>query len=350
MAKSACHWSRTGSSVRSISTARSDFIHYSSSGSVSAWKVGAVSQIIDDVRIRATWSRDIRQPSLLDLFDPGASQAQVVIDPVTNATTSITTLIAGNRNLKPEKAETFTTGIVLTPGFMPGLNASVDYYAINIRDALVTPTADQVLRNCAAGNQNFCALVQRNASNVLTGLLVGPVNAASLKTAGIDFQLDYRFDALGGSMNFTVLGNYITKLSTDALGTVQRPINSLNSTFAGPNKFRSTFTLSYKGERMGATAQVRTIGSGKLNTTWGPRDVDDNKVPAVAYLDLRANYFIDSGNKIQAYVAVDNVLNRKPPIIPNAPTVAFAYFFVPTRTELYDFLGRQFRFGIRARF
>ncbi len=327
------------------------YTHYSSSGSVSAWKVGAVSQIIDDIRVRATLSRDIRQPSLLDLYDPGASQAQVVPDPLNgNIPTSITTLIAGNRNLKPEKAKTFTAGIVLTPQFLPGLNASVDYYSIKIEDALATPNVTQVLENCQAGNANFCALIQRDSNNLLRGVLVGPVNAAFLKTSGIDFQLDYRFPALGGDMNFSVIGNYITHLSSNSLGTLSRPLNSLNNGLSGPNKFRSTITLGYKSDRWGGTIQVRTIGSGMLDSRWGAKNVDDNRVPAVAYLDLRANYFVDSAKRVNFYVAADNVLNKKPPIIPNDPNSAFAYFFVPTRTELYDFLGRQFRVGLRAKF
>ena len=331
------------------------FTHYSSSGDVSTWKVGATSQIIDDIRVRATYSRDIRQPSILDLYDPGSSQAQNVPDPFNGGLpTAITTLIAGNPNLKPEKARTFTAGVVLTPTFLPGLSASVDYYAINIKDALFTPNVQQVLDNCTIKqNANFCALLTKDSLGHLTGLLVGPVNAASSKTAGFDFQLDYRFAALGGDMNFSVLGNYITRLSTDSLGNVSTPLNSLNSAQAGPNKFRSTFTLSYKANRWGTTAQVRTIGAGNLNTLWGssgPNSVDDNHVPAVAYLDLRANYYVDSAKRINFYAAMDNVLNRKPPIIPNDPTSAFAYFFVPTRTELYDFLGRQLRVGVRAKF
>ncbi len=331
------------------------FTHYSSSGNVSTWKVGGVSQLNDHVRVRATYSRDIRQPSLLELYDPGASQAQVVIDPIIgtptyNQSVGITTLIAGNPNLKPEKAKTFTAGIVLTPTFLPGLSASVDYYTITIKDALATPNVNQVFNNCVAGNQNFCQLIQRSSNGSLLGLLVGPVNAASTKTAGFDFQLDYRFPAFGGDMNFTAVGNLITRLFTDSLGTVANSLNSMAGGNAGPNKFRSTYTMAYKADRWGAAAQVRLIGAAKLNTQWTARNVDNNDVPAIAYLDLRANYTLDSAKRFNAYIAVDNVLNQDPPIMPNPPTAAFAYFFVPTRTELYDFLGRQFRVGIRAKF
>lgn len=325
--------------------------NYSTSGEVVTWKVGAVSQLNEHIRVRATASRDIRAPTLVGLFEPGASQQQVVLDPVTNTATSITTIIAGNPNLDPEVARTYTAGIVLTPQFLPGLSASVDYYKIRIKDAFVTPLADQVVRECRDGNPNFCALVQRDPStNALTGLLVGPVNAAFEKTAGIDFQVDYRMPAFDGRLDFSVLGNLITELAIDALGTVRRPLNSLNRTLEGPNKFRSTISASYTGDRFSTGLQARVIGAGKLNTLAGPKDIDDNSVPAVAYLDARASYFLDADRKFQAYLAVDNLLGRKPPIIPNDPLGSFAYFFVPTRTELYDFLGRQFRVGLRAKF
>src|SRR3546814_2177484 len=41
---------------------------YSNSGSVKTWKVGAVYKPIEDVMFRVTRSRDIRAPSLFELF------------------------------------------------------------------------------------------------------------------------------------------------------------------------------------------------------------------------------------------------------------------------------------------
>jgi outer membrane receptor protein involved in Fe transport len=38
------------------------FTDYSTSGQVQTWKLGLTSQINDDIRVRASWSADIRAP------------------------------------------------------------------------------------------------------------------------------------------------------------------------------------------------------------------------------------------------------------------------------------------------
>ena len=43
---------------------------YSTSGLVETWKLGATSQVNDDIKLRTTWSVDIRAPQLNELFCP----------------------------------------------------------------------------------------------------------------------------------------------------------------------------------------------------------------------------------------------------------------------------------------
>jgi outer membrane receptor protein involved in Fe transport len=87
-----------------------------------------------------------------------------------------------------------------------------------------------------------------------------------------------------------------------------------------------------------------------LNNAYTAQDIADNNVPAIAYVDLRASYFLDEAQRIQTYVAVDNLLNTNPPIIASSTAAAAPFFYVPTRTDIYDSLGTTFRFGIRAKF
>ncbi len=47
---------------------------------------------------------------------------------------------------------------------------------------------------------------------------------------------------------------------------------------------------------------------------------------------------------------MDNVLDTDPPSIPHSSATAAPYFYVATRTDIYDSLGRSYRFGVRARF
>ena len=54
-------------------------------------------------------------------------------------------LIGGNPNLVPEVADTYTVGVVLTPTFLPGFSASVDYFKIKVSGAIQGIGADVIV-------------------------------------------------------------------------------------------------------------------------------------------------------------------------------------------------------------
>src|SRR5262249_6227472 len=116
---------------------------YSTSGLVETWKLGLTSQVNDDIRLRFTMSYDIRAPSLGELFNDGpASGGQV--DYKTNLTVpSVLSETHGNPNLIPEAATTYSGGIVLTPHWVPGLSMSFDWYSINVKGIIQTPSTTQ---------------------------------------------------------------------------------------------------------------------------------------------------------------------------------------------------------------
>ncbi|MBS0332842.1 MAG: TonB-dependent receptor, partial [Proteobacteria bacterium] len=141
---------------------------YSTSGSVETWKIGLSDQIIDDLRIRATKSRDIRAPTLNDLFSGGTFTQQIVFDPLTQKSYAQFTRSAGNPNLKPEDADTTTVGIIYSPHYIEGLSFSVDYYKINITGAIAAVGAPQALTFCFTGQTSYCQFIHRDATNAIT--------------------------------------------------------------------------------------------------------------------------------------------------------------------------------------
>ena len=141
---------------------------YDSSGAAFVWKAGLNWTLIDDIRVRATYSRDFRAPSVNDLYStPLISNGTVIRDSVQTingaanpnfqGSPTIQTLSGGNPNLKPETAKTFTAGVVLSPRFFPGFTTSIDYYNIDMGNALTTFSAQNVVDNCAAGSALFCS-------------------------------------------------------------------------------------------------------------------------------------------------------------------------------------------------
>jgi iron complex outermembrane receptor protein len=355
---------------------------YSTSGTVQTWKLGLTSQVNDDIRVRASWSDDIRAPFISELFTSQPPQFNVPSAPDphnANAQTTITATVQGNPNLKPENSVTVSGGIVLTPHWIEGLTLSLDWYSINIKSAIFIASTVQVIQSCAAGSQQACSniffgpgapgtiatsevdgngVTRTDVSNFTTqgtgvsgkpalNLVIGaPLNVASETTSGLDFQADYRMNLFGGLLDWHLLGNYndertITKLgvTVDGAGSV-----GLDSPIIAGPKFHTTLAATYSEGPWTGTVQGRFIGSSRLVNTWVEGvNVDNNGVPAVAYADLRLSYNWSEG--VNLYGAVDNVFDTPPPNIPNSlgGNNGAANF----NLQMYDGLGRQFRVGLR---
>jgi len=100
--------------------------------SASTWKLVGEWQVDDDIRLRATRSRDIRAPTLWDLFQGPVTATSGVSDSLTGVSGSANTQFVGNPALKPETADNTTAGLVYQPARFPGLRLTADYFHITI--------------------------------------------------------------------------------------------------------------------------------------------------------------------------------------------------------------------------
>ena len=127
------------------------YTHYSVSGAAYTWKIGGIWDVTDEIRFRATRSRDIRAPTLFDLFAPASTSTNTLTDLHTGVT-ALTLFFRGGNNpdLKPEVGNTLTAGMVYRPNWLPGASLSVDYYDINLTDAIYTasPGNSAVQQEC----------------------------------------------------------------------------------------------------------------------------------------------------------------------------------------------------------
>lgn len=329
---------------------------YESSGRVGTWKVGLTSQIVDSFRVRTSVSSDIRAPTLNDLYNPGSTSIQTVNDPFRagSPATNIFTLSQGNPDLKPERSRTYAAGFVLTPSFVPNLQLSADYYQINITDAISSAVFTATLQQCFAGVQVYCPLIRRDANGVITQIVQSPINAASEVQDGVDLQADYSTDWRDGKLKFSLIGSHINQSVLTQLGSVVDRSGSLGCdapiNCAGSVKWKGSASATYTTDRFSTTLQVRYVGPGVLSKYFTAKDVDDNSIPDIAYADFRASYYLNEARNFQAFIAVDNVLDRDPPQVPKSYLFIAPTFFVPTRDDIYDTFGRVFRFGLRMKF
>jgi len=330
------------------------YASYSNVGGVWTWKVGATWTPIEGIRFRGTRSRDIRAAGISELFTGAQQTAGLSVRDTTQpgapVATPVTRFTQGNTSLKPEKANTTTGGVVLTP--MRGLNLSVDYYTIHIADAITQAALQQVVDGCAAGDSSLCSLISRGGVGGSISSIVTPyLNLASIQTNGIDVELGYRTKVGANALNFRVFGNRTFHLKTTNAGiTVDRAGDM--GVVQGNTVARWTVTGSVDfstAQGLGLFVQERFISSGKYDSTLGPTalPVDQNHVPAVFYTDLTIKQRIGPPNhSIEVFTTINNLLDRDPPLAPQGATTIPRY----SNAFFYDFIGRYFTVGVRARF
>ncbi len=139
--------------------------------------------------------------------------------------------MGGNPFLRPETANTWTVGAVLRPSFLPGFNATIDYYDIKIKDSIGFPTPGDLIAACfgniTAGSATdpACTGIRRNPSSgslsgepaQVPGLLGVTTNLGRLETAGVDVTANYRRN-LGtifnspARINVSFNGNYTKEI------------------------------------------------------------------------------------------------------------------------------------------
>lgn len=327
---------------------------YSLSGSVTTWKVGATWDLNDQIRARGVVSRDIRAPNLSELFQGGATLNQTVDDPVTGTSYSSRTVSQGNPNLKPEKADTKSFGIVYRPHWLDGLSVSVDYFDIKIDGAIASLIAQRIIDKCDEGITSQCAFITRSSpTGPIQSILLVPQNINSERTKGIDIEGTYRTELGKGDLTLRAVATYVDERSETADGQKVEYAGT-NANESQPSKavpsWRVMSSVTYDLGDIASTLTGRFISAGKLNNAWVEGvDIDDNSVPSAFYLDWSMTYRIDSfGKGAEVYFAIQNLLDKDPPASPNYSTASTIQTGV--NGYIYDVIGRQFRVGVRTKF
>lgn len=325
------------------------YTDYSLSGGVTTWKLGLNWRPIDDLRFRATRSRDIRAANLTELYSSSPAGAGAVTDPTrNNAASTVVSLATGSTNLVPEKADTFTIGGVFTPSFVPGFQFSVDYYDIAIEGAIGQLGTQNIVNQCYAGATDLCSRIERDADGVIFRVNNGYLNINQLKTSGLDIEASYRTAVGQGSLGLRVLASHVFELSTQVQGAAVVDRAGQTGLSGGIPSWNFNIDLNYRNGRFGLNVNERIIGSGTYDSTFREGvDIDDNSIPAVAYTDLTASYRFDvGGNEWELFGTINNLLDKAPP---RQSGTFFVFGTIPTNTYLFDTIGRSYTMGLRIK-
>jgi len=363
---------------------------YSLAGSVTSYKGEAVWAPVRDIRFRGSYNRAVRAPNIQELFVGQSVQIDGATDPcagpIENGTVNGNTaaqcarigvsaaqfglisanpseqyngLVGGNLNLKPEKADTFTLGVILQPSFLPGFNLTVDAFSIKIKDIIGTIGADTILNQCiATGDPQLCGFVNRDANGTLWQTPQGyvedtNVNAGSLKTRGIDVGASYtlRTDN-AGSFSLGMNGTYVDELTSKKAGADFNCAGLYGAQCGYPQaKWRHTARLGWTStDGFGISGRWRYLSRTKFENTSSNDDlagssfVLDRKIPSQSYFDLALTATVADNYTFR--LGANNILDKQPPIISATASPIGSFGNGNTYPGIYDANGRYLYVGL----
>jgi iron complex outermembrane receptor protein len=340
------------------------FSDYSTSGSTTTFKAGANWKPIQDLRLRATWAQGFRAPSIGELFgtfsrfdsafdDPCSSASQLPRNITNDATVlanctaqggvgastlpddQLSVITGGNEELKPEKSKSWVVGGVYSPSFLPRFSVEVNWYKIDINDAIQAFPAQTSVENCVYNNDpTACARVDRAVSGDIVGITSQLQNIAAIHTKGIDLNVAYKTDktsvgTFGLTWNNTFLRNFDLILPTGTgTQTVSREGTEVGSPSQAFPKWKSMGILDWDLAHFGATVTGRYIKSVQEST--------GHNLGNKFYTDLQLRFMSpDFSDNFGFALGVNNLFKTKAP----ACFTCDVNGFDPTT---YDTPGRYF--------
>ncbi len=319
------------------------YADYQGSGAIWSYKFGLDWQLYDDLRLRGTYSRDVRAASLAERFDRQRASGSVEDDPVTGDTYIFSSTVGGNPNVNPEKADTLTLGAVYQPSWLSGFSTTLDFYDIKIKGAVGQLGAQEIIERCFEGAQSLCELISRDpVSQYVFDVQNIFININEERVSGIDAEINYRTDVdLLGDMpedlSVRFLGTWLLERSMvidgieqDLLGQIPPGGDIRDPAFP---KYVANALVTYGVRPFSFFVQNRYYHGGKYNLDDVEGvDIDDNTVSARLYTDLRVSY---STGAWEFYGQAINLFDTDPPRL---------------RNSIYDPKGRRFVVGTRFEF
>ncbi|EKE68740.1 TonB-dependent receptor [Gallaecimonas xiamenensis 3-C-1] len=352
-------------------------------------KFGIEYAPIDGLLLRATKAEGFRAPSITELFsaeiqnnpsynDPctnwGSSTNAIIrancaadgVDPDYVATSNQATSVSGgNADLKPEESDSFTAGIVYTPTFFEGFNMAIDYFDIEIDDAIGSPGPGNIINACY-NSQDFssplCDLIQgpsyfgqaplpgskyRSVLGPVAGILDKSANLSTFTTKGYDFDFSYTTPVIGGDLNLSLEGTYLKEYNylafegeemIKAAGKVAEDQNASGRKGAFA-KWRANVNIGYSTDNFSVFWTSRYMSA--TDSYVYDADALDNTADAIWYHDVQGTYYL--GENYSVTLGVRNLFDEEPPYVSD-------YEDMNTINTSYDTAGRYMYARFTARF
>ncbi len=327
---------------------------YSTAGGTDAWNVGLRWDINDSFGLRSSVAQAVRAPNISELFLPVSQTFATIDDPCDddnyqaginpatreancraalglgagdpytfNNTTSssVEGLIGGNPDLDTEEAKTFTAGAVFRPTFLPGFSLALDYYEIELENAIQFFSAQAIVDKCYDLPQpnQFCGLISRDpTTDFIDGFEQFGVNVASYKTAGWDLTVRYLLDPadFGVTQDVGRFGFSLTANKLDQLTFTEDPNDplSVDETVgqAFSPEWQASLDVSWEWKNLFVNYGYNWFDETR-RFEGRPDDYIDpayKNYSARSVHDIQVRYTVDE--RVQVYGGVNNIGDQQP--------------------------------------
>jgi iron complex outermembrane recepter protein len=348
---------------------------YDTFGSGVTGKIGGLFRTVGGVALRGTYSTAFRAPNVGELFSgqadsflsatdpcdtrPPGSKAPVPLAPDVaercraagvpdNAafnTSQQRSRVGGNPDLQEETATVITAGVVFEPPAVKGLAFTVDYFNIDIEQAIQSLGPQVILTNCyLRGQEEYCALIERDPiqGGAISSIDNVTKNVGGTATSGIDFSVAYDHTYSFGRLRHSLEGTWLNNFDID--NTLQTLKAKGNFDFGVFPELKTNFTTTWAKDGASAGFNLRFISSydecqdancnGLEEEDEMTRETFTRTVDSNLTADVFAGYSLKSKAGVTSLsVGVNNVLDQNPPLI-------YSGFAGDSDASTYDYMGR----------
>ncbi len=204
----------------------------------------------------------------------------------------------GNANLIAETSDSWSAGLVWSPafarnaGWIEGLTASIDFYDVEIDDAVQGLDAGTLITGCVDTlNPFFCDSVPRNVAGRI-GLVDNQLqNIGSIESSGFDIAVNYvgpetRIGQFNVSLNATHLEEYIERTTNPDGSVTVTDFTGLHTDETFQRAFpewRAVTSVDWGYDRWSANLAFRWTDDMILPST-------GSKLDSVVFTDLQVRY------------------------------------------------------------
>ena len=261
-----------------------------------------------------------RAPTLTDLWTPQTlGTSEQFNDPLTGQKNlQVNALSGGNPNLKPEKSQQGSLGMVFQPA--GGVSLGFDFFSVKIKDAINSPSAQEVVSGFRAGNPTYAKSVKLSPTGDIDAIEILLVNSGEINAQGMDVDARWRVPLGGGRLDFGLVGTYFSKYDeTGPSGVVSKKVGTIvdanGDPVLGANtggvilKWKHTISATYTVDGWGFTL-ANNYATG-YETGWRQIDDERNFMKSLSLWDASVGY--DGIKGLRMLLGVKNLADKNPP-------------------------------------